>query len=94
MYIPISTGLSTDVLGAIITHVIMQAYYRIQTRTPSGAIRCLTQPLDSRRTSFQECLLDTRNNTQTFFIDEGKNRALLQVCEAKLKEMEPYGLGT
>ncbi len=29
-------------LPAPLSPVIMQAYYRIQTRTPGGAIRCLT----------------------------------------------------
>ncbi len=75
--------------GAVITVVIMQAYYRIQTWTPSGTLRCLTQPLNSRRTSFQDCLLDAKASTQTFFIDEGKNRALLQLCWGQLNEMEP-----
>jgi hypothetical protein len=56
----------------------MQAYYRIQTRTPSGAIRCLTQPLNSNKTSFQQCLSNTKDNTQTFVIEQGKEGVLVQ----------------
>jgi hypothetical protein len=65
----------------MVTLVIMQAYYRIQTRTPSGAIRCLTQPLDSGRTTFQDCLINPKDNTQTFYIDSGKELLLVQLIE-------------
>ncbi len=60
-------------MGPIQSHrpVGMQAYYRIKTQNSTGTIRCLTQPLNSSNTAFQDCLADTKDITQTFYINPG-----------------------
>jgi hypothetical protein len=49
----------------------VQAYFRVKTRTPGGAVRCLTQPPNDYNTMFQDCLADAKDSTQTFFIEGG-----------------------
>jgi hypothetical protein len=81
-------------LPAPLSPVIMQAYYRIQTRTAGGPIRCLTSPQGSAGTTFQDCLSNSTDITQTYLIDRGKKETVLPTGQLwGMKEAEcRYGV--